>query len=140
MNPIDALFARLRTEGKKAFMPFITAGDPNLSTTERLVLELCRQGASLVEIGFPFSDPIADGPVIQASYNRALERGLRIEDVFGALSKLSDSPDFRANAVPLVSMVSYSLVHRRGPSKFLESARAAGLSGAIVPDLPIDEA
>ena len=140
MNPIDALFVRLRTEGKKAFMPFLTAGDPDLQTTAKLVTELCRQGANLVEIGFPFSDPIADGPVVQASYNRALTRGLRIEDVFNTLRRLTDAPDHRAYAVPLVSMISYSLVQRRGPSQFLDLAQAAGLDGAIVPDLPIDEA
>ena len=70
MNPIDALFQRLRVQGRKAFMPFLTAGDPSLDMTTRLVQEVVNNGASLVEIGFPYSDPIADGPVIQASYTR----------------------------------------------------------------------
>jgi tryptophan synthase alpha chain len=140
MNAIDALFARLRTQGKKAFIPFVTAGDPDLNTTSHLVLELVGQGASLVEIGFPFSDPIADGPVIQASYHRALERGLRLESIFESLRDLTKSARYRANPVPLVGMISYTLVHRRGPQAFLQQGQAAGLCGAIVPDLPIDEA
>jgi tryptophan synthase alpha chain len=132
MNPIDAVFRKLRAEGRKAFMPFVTAGDPDLRTTVRLIDELGRRGATLIEVGFPYSDPIADGSVVQASYTRALDRGVRIDDIFAALPK---SP-----AVPLVAMVSYSLVHHRGPAKFVAQAKQAGISGAIVPDLPVDEA
>ena len=76
MNPIDSLFQKLHQQGRKAFIPFVTAGDPNLETTRLVVEELSRRGASLIEIGFPYSDPIADGPVIQASYTRALARGV----------------------------------------------------------------
>lgn len=133
MNPIDSLFQRLRSAGQKAFIPFVTAGDPDLATTGQLVRRLAGAGASLIEIGFPYSDPIADGAVIQASYTRALQHSIRLEDVFDAV-KAMQSP------VPLVAMVSYSLVHRRRPDRFIDEARAAGFSGAIVPDLPIDEA
>jgi tryptophan synthase alpha chain len=140
MNPIDALLQRLRSEGRKAFIPFVTAGDPSLALTNRLVLELVRQGASLVELGFPYSDPIADGSVIQASYCRALAGGLRIADVFACARRLADSPALAEAGVPLVAMVSYSLVHRGGPEAFLARAEAAGLRGAIVPDLPVEEA
>jgi tryptophan synthase alpha chain len=140
MNPIDALFRRLRSEGRKAFIPFVTAGDPDLRTTARLVDELSRRGASLIEVGFPYSDPIADGSVIQASYTRALDRGLRVDEIFAAVRQLSDMESFRARGVPLVAMVSYSLVHHRGPDRFVAQAKAAGFSGAIVPDLPVDEA
>ena len=132
MNPIDALFHKLRAEGRKAFIPFVTAGDPDLRTTVRLLDELSRRGAALIEIGFPYSDPIADGSVIQASYTRALERGIRVDDILAAVRS------FRG--VPLVAMVSYSLVHHRGPARFVAEAQAAGFSGAIVPDLPVDEA
>jgi tryptophan synthase alpha chain len=134
MNPIDAVFGRLRAERRKALIPFVGAGDPGLSATAAVVRELARRGASLVEIGFPYSDPIADGPVIQASYTRALKKGLRVDDVFRCVRELG------AVGVPLVGMMSYSLVHRRGPETFLRQAQEAGLSGAIVPDLPIDEA
>jgi tryptophan synthase alpha chain len=140
MNPIDALFQRLRSQKRKAFIPFMTAGDPDLGATNRLVLELVRRGGNLVELGFPYSDPIADGSVIQASYTRALDNGLRIPDVFACARRLCDDPLLTQRGVPLVCMVSYSLVFRRGPEKFLEQARAAGLSGAIVPDLPVEEA
>jgi tryptophan synthase alpha chain len=134
MNPIDALFGRLRTEKRKALIPFVGAGDPDLRATAALVRELARRGASLIEIGFPYSDPIADGPVIQASYTRALKNGVRVDDIFRCVREVSSL------GVPLVGMMSYSLVHRRGPETFLMQAQEAGLSGAIVPDLPIDEA
>jgi tryptophan synthase alpha chain len=140
MNPIDALFSRLRSEGRKAFIPFVTAGDPDLNATARLAEELAGRGASLLEIGFPYSDPIADGPVIQASYTRALAGNLRLEDIFACTKRLAASPALAQRAIPLVAMVSYSIVHRRGPEQFLDQARASGLAGAIVPDLPVDEA
>ena len=132
MNPIDSLFARLRSQGRKAFIPFLTAGDPDLAATTRLAPILAERG-DLLEIGFPYSDPIADGPVIQASYTRALERGLRVEDIFAAVRH------FTVKETPLAAMVSYSLIHRRGAEAFLEQAAMAGFSGAIVPDLPFEE-
>src|SRR3712207_1008185 len=92
MNPIDTLFQRLRLQKRRAFIPFVTAGDPDLEATARLVQELTRRGVSLIEIGFPYSDPIADGSVVQASYTRALERGLRVDDIFARLRQLSSSP------------------------------------------------
>ena len=92
MNPVDRLFQRLRADNAKAFIPFVTAGDPDTATSAALVRELVRRGASLVEIGFPYSDPIADGSVIQASYTRALARGVRLEDVFALVRGLSDVP------------------------------------------------
>jgi tryptophan synthase alpha chain len=142
MNPIDALFQRLRHQGRKAFIPFLAAGDPDLETTEVFLEILFERGAHLVEIGFPYSDPIADGPVIQASYTRALEHGIRVDDIFAAMRRFVESSDHASTGVapPLVGMVSYSIVHRRGPELFLKQARDAGFSGAIIPDLPIDEA
>ena len=133
MNPIDQLFTRLKTERRKAFIPFVTAGDPDLDATVKVVREMARRGASLIEVGFPYSDPIADGSVIQASYTRALAKGLTVDAIFGAMRALNVN-------VPLVGMVSYSLVHHRGPERFVADALAAGFSGAIVPDLPVDEA
>jgi tryptophan synthase alpha chain len=134
MNPIDSVFARLRAEKRPALMPFVSAGDPDLAATAALVRELARRGASLVEVGFPYSDPIADGPVIQASYTRALKKGIRVEDIFRTMR------DLGAVGVPLVGMMSYAIVHRRGPEAFLKQAQEAGFSGAIIPDLPIEEA
>src|SRR5262249_37703105 len=134
MNPIDILFQRLRAQKRKAFIPFVTAGDPSLDATALAVRELARRGGHLVEIGFPYSDPIADGSVIQASYTRALARGLRLGDVFALVR------DLAGLGAPLVGMVSYSLVFHRGPERFLDEAVAAGLAGAVVPDLPVEEA
>jgi tryptophan synthase alpha chain len=134
MNAIDALFKRLRSQNAKAFIPFVTAGDPDIATTASLVHELVRRGANLVEIGFPYSDPIADGSVIQASYTRALQNGVHLDDIFTLVCGLKDVP------APLVGMVSYSLVYHRGPERFLTEASAAGFAGAIVPDLPVEEA
>ena len=122
MNPIDQLFTRLKAERRKAFIPFITAGDPDLGATAKLVREAARRGASLIEIGFPYSDPIADGSVIQASYTRALSGGLTIDAIFSAMRALNVN-------TPLVGMVSYSLVHRRGTESFLQQAQGAGFSG-----------
>ena len=144
MNPIDQLFSRLKTERKKAFIPFITAGDPDLATTAQLLREVARRGASLIEIGFPYSDPIADGGVIQASYTRALNGGVTVDAIFDMVRALTltpdPSPNGRGEKVPIVGMVSYSLVHHRGPERFIVDAKAAGFSGAIVPDLPVEEA
>jgi tryptophan synthase alpha chain len=140
MNAIDELFNRLRRERRKALIPFITAGDPNLEATAQIVKTMVRQGASAIEIGFPYSDPIADGPVIQASYGRALANGLRIDDIFHwskGLHRSSPEPD---GMVPFIAMVSYGIVYRRGPGKFLDQASESGFTGVIVPDLPFDEA
>src|SRR5262245_26641459 len=132
MNDIDTLFHRLRSQKRKAFIPFVTAGDPDLPTTTALVRELARRGASLVEIGFPCSGPVADGSVTEACSTRPPLQGLRSESKFATVRRLNV-------AVPLVAMVSYSLVHHRGPAKFIDEAQAVGFSGAIVPDLPVEE-
>jgi tryptophan synthase alpha chain len=137
MNPIDALFRRLRADHRPAFMPFLTAGDPDLAFTRDALPAAAAAGASLMEVGFPFSDPIADGPVIQASYTRALAPGLKLADVFATLKQVTSAPGW---ATPLVAMTSYSLIWRKGVEAFLDAAQAAGLSGAVVPDLPAEEA
>jgi len=137
MNPIDALFKNLRARRRRAFISFIPAGDPDLDATEAVACELIRRGASMLEIGFPYSDPIADGAVIQASYTRALRRGLRIEDIYRRVRRLGQTQLVRGT--PMVAMVSYSLVHRRGHEKFITDAQAAGFHGSIIPDLPLEE-
>ncbi|HBI41481.1 MAG TPA: tryptophan synthase subunit alpha [Planctomycetales bacterium] len=139
MNPIDDLFQRLRVQGRKAFIPFVTAGDPDLDGAVLVARTLATHGANLIEIGFPYSDPIADGPVIQASYTRALDRGLKLDDVFACARRIADLPEIKDRQIPLAAMTSYSLIHRRGAETFLRQAAEAGLSGAIVPDLPLEE-
>jgi tryptophan synthase alpha chain len=138
MNPIDALFHSRRAAVRKVFVPFVPAGDPDLETTARLLPALADAGAGLIEIGFPFSDPIADGPVIQAAYTRALNRGVKLERIFETVRRTAGDPAL--HRVPLVGMVSFSLIYRRGPEKFLDQAKVSGFSGLIVPDLPPEEA
>jgi tryptophan synthase alpha chain len=138
LSPIDATFARLKSAGQMAFMPFVTAGDPDLPTTEKVLLELAAQGVDLIEIGFPYSDPIADGPVIQASYTRALARHLHIGEIFAAVKSVGRRG--LASLPPLVAMVAYAIIFRLGPERFVREARGAGFAGLIVPDLPADEA
>lgn len=135
MSAIDRLFEQCRRDRRKALMPFVTAGDPDLAFTQALVAELARQGCDLCELGIPYSDPIADGPVVQASFTRALARHVRVDDIFHALAPVAaDVP------MPLVTMVSYSIIHRQGLESYVSRAQAAGLAGAIVPDLPVEEA
>src|SRR3954447_3984504 len=138
MNPIDALFHSRRAAVRKVFVPFVAAGDPDLATTARLLPALAAAGAGLIEVGFPFSDPIADGPVVQAAYTRALARGLKLDDLFATVKAAHADPALAR--VPLVGMASYSLIFRRGPERFVDQARDAGFSGLIVPDLPPEEA
>jgi tryptophan synthase alpha chain len=139
MNRIDALFNRLKAEGRRALMPFLTAGDPDLATTAVLIHELVARGANLIEVGIPYSDPIADGPVIAASYHRALEHGIKVSHVFQTLRTLRAEGSDAMRDTPLVSMVSYSIIHRVGVERYLNDAATAGLDGLIVPDLPVEE-
>ena len=134
-NRIVRTFAELRATGKKTLMPFLTAGHPDLATTQALLGEFESRGARIVELGMPFSDPIADGPVIQASYTAALAAGVCRDDVFEMVSR------YRAGGggLALVAMVSYSIVYRSGVEAYLSAAADAGFDGVIVPDLPLEE-
>jgi tryptophan synthase alpha chain len=134
MSAIDVLFRDLRAVRKKALMPFITAGDPDLAFTADLLRTLVARGSSLCELGIPYSDPIADGPVIQDSYTRALGHKVKLAEIFDMAGRVA--PELKA---PLVTMVSYAIIFRQGPEKFVDHACAAGLAGAIVPDLPVEE-
>jgi tryptophan synthase alpha chain len=134
MSAIDTLFNTLRHQDRKAFMPFVTAGDPDLDFTAAVLRELVARGSSMCELGIPYSDPIADGPVIQASYTRALDGGVHVGDIMDMLGKTT--PELPA---PVVTMVSYSIVYRIGLAEYVAQAKAAGVAGAIVPDLPVEE-
>ncbi len=135
MNRIDARFRALGEADQTAFIPFFTAGDPSLETTGRLLHEAEGAGADLIELGFPYSDPIADGPTIQDSYHRALERDVRVDQVFDVVAGARSTC-----TLPIVAMISYSLVFRMGMETFLDRASRAGLDGATIPDLPVEEA
>lgn len=114
---------------RRYIMPFITAGDPDLNFTRELLLALDAYQPGLFEIGFPYSDPIADGPVIQASYTRALSNQIRVDQIFEMLASIDAQM-----TQPRVAMVSYAIVLRYGLDRFLEQAATAGCSGLIVPD------
>jgi tryptophan synthase alpha chain len=134
MGRLDSTFADLRRSGRKALMPFVTAGDPDLAFTADVIRELDRRGATLCEVGIPYSDPIADGPVIQASYTRALAKKIKLREIFAMLGGVS-----RQIKMPLVTMVSYAIIYRHGLKKYVADAKAAGVCGAIVPDLLVEE-
>jgi len=131
---IAAVFAANRAAGRRALAPFVTAGDPDADTTVEVLAAIDRAGASLCELGVPYSDPIADGPVIQASYTRALGRGITLEGVFDIARRAT-----AACTMPILAMASYSLVFRRGIDRFVADAVAAGLAGFVVADLPLEE-
>ena len=135
MSSIDALFSQLRSSGRKALMPFVTAGDPDLDFTAEVIRRLAVQGCSLFELGIPYSDPIADGPVIQASYTRALDHKIKLAEILATIG--SFTPQLTA---PIVTMLSYSIVFRHGLEPYVADAKAAGVAGLIVPDLPVEEA
>lgn len=135
ISRIDEVFSERLKQQQMAFMPFLTAGDPSMEVTVRLIEELSANGADLIEIGFPYSDPIADGPVIQSSYTRALGRKLQIPQIFAAIGKVA--PKIKT---PLVAMVSYAIIFRIGTEAFVKKAAESGFAGLIVPDLPGDEA
>ncbi len=135
MNRIDITFNHKQEDGAKALMPFVTAGDPDLATTGELILELEKNGADLIELGVPFSDPIADGPTIQASSQRALENGITLDKIIDFVAGLRQKTQ-----IPISLMSYYNPIFVMGEEIFFERAKAAGVDGVIVPDLPPEEA
>ena len=131
---IAAVFAANREQQRKALAPFVTAGDPDVDTTVAILEAIDRAGASLCELGVPYSDPIADGAVIQASYTRALDNGMTIEALFATVKRAAAKV-----RMPILAMASYSIIFRRGIDRFVADAKAAGLAGFVVPDLPVEE-
>lgn len=134
MSEIDHLFVALRRDKRKALMPFVTAGDPDLKFTADVLKEVVGRGCHLCEVGIPYSDPIADGPVIQASYTRALAHKIKLTDILKTLGDVAPKL-----AAPLVTMVSYAIVYRHGLEKYVDEICERGLAGLIVPDLPVEE-
>lgn len=132
---IQQTFQSLRAKRQIALMPFVPAGYPDLETTTACILALQAAGASLIEVGFPFSDPIADGPTIQEAFTYALGRGVRIAQVIEKVKSIRDRV-----TTPLVAMLSYSIVYRYSLERFVRELRDAGFAGLILPDLPPPEA
>ena len=135
MNRIEQIFQDLRVSNRKALMPFVTAGYPSLDATAHILRAIDAAGASICEVGIPFSDPVADGPVIQASMTDALNAGCTPRGIFDCVKSVRDDI-----TMGLVAMVSYSIVYRMGIDAFLKEARDAGFDGFIIPDLPLEEA
>lgn len=134
-NQIDTLFAELRAANKKAFIPFITAGDPSIEASYLIAKAMIQNGASMIEFGVPYSDPSADGPVIMRADERALANGTRLRDVFDLSRKIkTDFPD-----VPVVLLLYFNSMFVYGLERFFASCEASGISGVIIPDLPLEE-
>ena len=131
---IEAKFKILKEKNEKALIPYITCGDPDLETTMKLVLALEKAGADMVELGIPYSDPLADGPVIQRATQRALKKPITIDIIFDKILKLRELTE-----IPLVFLVYYNSVYRYGTEKFLRNCRDCGIDGLVIPDLPLEE-
>lgn len=135
MNRVREKLEELSAKGKKALIPFLVAGAPSLTYTRRLIPLLAEQGADLIEIGVPFSDPLADGPVIQAAAQQALEEGFRLSHLFQVVAEV------RAEvSVPLVVLIYYNLLLQYGVEDFIREASRVGINGLVIPDLPPEEA
>lgn len=147
-NRLVRAFDSYRAAGKKALLPFLTAGYPDLAATTALLRELHRRGVRVCELGFPFSDPVADGPVIQASYTAALDSGVTVAKIFAAVREYRRTAQANKSSanrqgqdeLAILAMVSYSIVYRHGVKQFFADAAAAGFDGLIIPDLPLEEA
>jgi len=135
MTSISDSFQTLRDRQQCALIPFITAGDPNLETTAEALRILDRNGADFIELGIPYSDPLADGPVIQAAATRALQKGTKLEQVLEMLQTVS--PSLKA---PIILFTYYNPILYRGIKSFLAQIATVGVQGLVVPDLPLEEA
>jgi len=135
MNRIDTTFRKLKSRRKKAFIAFITAGDPNLKKTEELVLAFERSGVDIVELGVPFSDPLADGSTIQASSQRSIEKGTTLNKILQTVRRIR-----QRSQIPIALMTYYNPILHYGEDNFIRKAKQCGVDGVIIPDLPPEEA
>jgi len=134
MNRIDTTFKNLKKKRKKAFIAFITAGDPNLKATEEFVLAFEKSGVDIIELGVPFSDPLADGATIQASSQRAIKKGTNLSGILSTVRRIRQKSD-----IPIALMTYYNPVYHFGEEKFIRAAKQSGVDGVIIPDLPPEE-
>ena len=135
MNRIDKKFQELRDQGAKAFMPYLCAGDPTPELTSKLLLTLEAAGADCIELGVPFSDPIADGPTVQRASERALTHRISLQQILEMVTDLRTQTD-----IPIALMSYYNPIFRMGEDAFCKAAQDAGVDGVIVPDLPPEQA
>ena len=135
MNKIENTFKELKQTGRKALIPYLMAGDPSLDATKQFVSELEEAGADIIELGVPFSDPLADGPVIQRAHERALQKGISLKKVIALVKEIRQS-----SHIPLILMTYYNPVFKFGVETFIKEAADSGVDGVIIPDLIPDEA
>jgi len=135
MSRIAAKFADLRKSRRSAFVPFLTAGDPDLETSFELIQKLPAAGADIIELGIPFSDPMADGPINQASYLRALKSGMTLAKILDLTRRFRKGDD----KTPIVLMGAYNPIHAYGTARFARDAAEAGVDGLLIVDLPAEE-
>lgn len=135
MNRIDKRFKELKARKKKAFIPYVMAGDPSLNETKKVVMMLEECGADIIELGVPFTDPLADGPVIQRAADRAQKKGVTLKKVIALVKELRRKTD-----IPIILMTYYNPVFKYSDERFFSDAKKAGVDGVIIPDLPPDEA
>ncbi len=133
-SKINTTFKELRSRGKKAFIPYIMAGDPSLKTTQELILLLEEWGADIIELGVPFTDPLADGPTIQRAAERALTKKVTLKKVIKTVGNVRNKTD-----IPIVLMTYLNPVFKYGIDEFINDSTKAGVDGVIIPDLPPDE-
>lgn len=134
MSRIAAKFEQLAANKQKALIPYITAGDPDLATTEALILEMARRGADIIELGVPFSDPMADGPVIQRATERALTKGTKLIDILGLVKRVR-----KVSQVPIVLFSYFNPLLQFGLGKLAQATQEAGVDGVLVTDLSPEE-
>lgn len=134
MSNIQAAFDKKHEEGKKAFIPFITAGDPHIEATEAFIYALEKAGSTIIELGIPFSDPVADGPVIQRANLRAMAKGFSLEAVFELVERVREK-----TKIPLVFLMYANTIHHYGIESFFKRCQEVGVDGIIIPDVPLEE-
>ena len=133
-NRIDLCFEQLKAKNEKALITFVTAGDPDMATTEKTVLKMFEQGADIIELGVPFSDPIAEGPTIQRASLRSLSGGTTLDKIFDLVKSLREKTD-----KPLLLMMYINTIFKYGTERFFETCKAVQIDGVIVPDMPFEE-
>lgn len=133
-SKITDKFDTLKNQDKKALITYITGGDPDLDTTLNLVLSMEKAGADIVELGIPYSDPLADGPVIQRASQRALKAGTNIDSIFSTVSRIREKTD-----IPIAFLIYFNSIFRYGIKIFLDNCLKHGIDGLIIPDLPLEE-
>ena len=135
MNRIDQVFEQCRASGRTALIPFVTAGDPSLEVTEKVLMQFVRNGADIIELGVPFSDPMADGPTIQDACERALKSGIKLADILKLTARLRG----QGVQTPFVLFSYFNMIHRYGVEKLARDCKGVGIGAWLTVDVPVEE-